>query len=127
MNAAELARSAYSNTKATIRTDRSTEYEVFARITQNLRTATDRGSPGFAALAAALHENRKLWAILASDVALENNPLPPQLRARIFYLAEFTEQHTRKVLAGNTSAEPLIDINTSVMRGLRGTSARASA
>jgi flagellar biosynthesis activator protein FlaF len=119
MNAAELARTAYSTSKTTIRTDRSTEYDVFARITQNIKTAMDSGRLGFPALATALHENRRLWSILASDVANEDNALPNQLRARIFYLAEFTELQSRKILADEASAQTLIDINTSVMRGLR--------
>ena len=46
--------------------------------------------------------------------------LPPALRAQLFYLYEFTDQHSRKVLAGNASIEVLVDINTAVMRGLRG-------
>ena len=45
--------------------------------------------------------------------------LPDDLRARIFYLAEFTDQHTRKVLNGRDTAGPLIEINTAIMRGLR--------
>ncbi len=119
MNAAELARSAYSSTKSTILTDRSTEYAVFARITQNIKAASSRGATGFPALVAALHENRKLWSILANDVADDDNRLPEQLRARIFYLAEFTDIQTQRILAGDASADALIDINTSVMRGLR--------
>jgi len=35
-----------------------------------------------------------------------------------FYLAEFTRTYSSRVLAG-ASADPLIDINTAVMRGLR--------
>jgi flagellar protein FlaF len=119
MNAAELARSAYSSTKSTILTDRGTEYAVFARITQNIKAASNRGSTGFPALVAALHENRSLWSILANDVADNDNQLPQQLRARIFYLAEFTNIQTQKILAGTASADALIDVNTSVMRGLR--------
>ncbi|NOX39541.1 MAG: flagellar biosynthesis regulator FlaF [Alphaproteobacteria bacterium] len=126
MNAAELARSAYASTKSTILTDRGTEYAVFSRITQNIKAASIRGSTGFPALVAALHENRKLWSILANDVADEENGLPEQLRARIFYLAEFTDFQTQKILAGEAAADALVDINTSVMRGLRNISEAVS-
>lgn len=78
-----------------------------------------RGEKGFADLAAALHDNRRLWTLLATSVADSKNELPQPLRAQIFYLAEFTLQHSQKVLEGNASAQILIDINTSVMRGLR--------
>ncbi len=120
MNTAALARSAYSNTRFTIRTDRGTEYDVLARITQNLKTAADRGKSGFPALVAALHENRELWTILAGDVADQGNGLPKTLRAQIFYLAEFTHAHTRKILHGDADIDAIVDINTAVMRGLRG-------
>jgi len=126
MNAAQLARSAYASALAPIRTDRGTEYEVIARITHNISAAMALGKTGFASLASALHDNRKLWTILAADVAESDNGLPKQLRAQIFYLARFTEIHTRKILAGDATADPLVDINTSVMRGLR-TSGRATS
>lgn len=122
MNTAEMARSAYSSSRPTIRTERSTEYDVFARVTQNIKTAAEQGKTGFSALVSALHDNRKLWRILALDVVDENNALPDTLRARILYLAEFTDIHTGRVLAGNALADALIDVNTSIMRGLRKTS-----
>jgi len=65
-----------------------------------------------------MHENRQMWLILATDVAHEDNGLTKELRAQIFYLAEFTELHTAKVLRGQASAEPLIEINTAILRGL---------
>lgn len=119
MNVAELARSAYSTTRSNIRTDRQAELDAFSHVTSDLRRAGALGKSGFSALVAALHANRKLWRILALDVASEDNALPRQLRAQIFYLAEFTEMHTRKVLGGNATADALIDINTNVMSGLR--------
>jgi flagellar biosynthesis activator protein FlaF len=120
MNAQQMARTAYSTSRPSIRTDRSTEYDVFARITQNIKAASDKGKNGFSALVSALHENRNLWRILALDVADDDNALPEQLRARILYLAEFTDLHTRRILSHEADAASLIEINTSIMRGLRG-------
>jgi flagellar protein FlaF len=117
VTALQHARTAYAPAAAPIRTPRSTEYELFARITHRLRK-TEGGT--FAALAAALHENRRLWTILAADVASDGNRLPGALRAQIFYLAEFTRQHSDKVLAGEAGTDPLIEINTAIMKGLRG-------
>ena len=57
---------------------------------------------------------------MATQVADAKNALPQGLRAQIFYLAEFTLQHSRKALSGGASVRPLIEINTAVMRGLRG-------
>ena len=71
------------------------------------------------ALIEALHENRILWNTLAADVALPENALPEDLRARIFYLAEFTAQHTRKVLRNEDTAVPLLEVNAAILGGLR--------
>jgi len=119
VNATTLAKTAYSAPGQPTRTARGNEYELFARITHRLKAAMALGEAGFSTLARALHENRRLWTTLAADVADPGNQLPAPLRARIFYLAEFTSQHTRKVLAGSSGAEVLVDINTAIMRGLR--------
>ena len=73
----------------------------------------------FNKLAHALYENQKLWRKLAMDVAHPDNLLPDELRARLIYLAEFTEHHTRKVLARTDTAIPLVEVNTSILRGLK--------
>jgi flagellar protein FlaF len=85
-----------------------------------MRRAARAGRKAFPDLVAALHDNRRLWTILAVEVADEANALPRDLRARIFYLAEFIAQHTPKVLTREAGAEALIEINTAIMRGLRG-------
>lgn len=119
MNAMNMAKTAYATNQAPIRTPRSTEYEAFARVTRRMKSAAELGRTGFSQLAAALHTNRQLWTMLAADVAEQGNALPQDLRARIFYLAEFTAQHTRKVLNGNDDVVVLLEINMAVMRGLR--------
>lgn len=119
MNASTLAKKAYANPEQPTRTPRGTEYELFARITHRLKMAAKDNAGNFAALAQAIFENRRLWTALASDVAMPGNGLPDALRARLFYLNEFTQVHSRKVLAGEASAEVLVDINTAIMRGLR--------
>ncbi|MDE0591363.1 flagellar biosynthesis regulator FlaF [Halocynthiibacter sp. C4] len=119
MNAIQRAKSAYGTTRETIRTPKSIEFEAFARISHSLKSAEEKGKKGFNSLVQALDTNRKLWTILAADVAEEKNPLPQELKARIFYLAEFTNLHTRKVLKREASAQVLIEINMSIMRGLK--------
>ncbi|AXX99618.1 flagellar biosynthesis regulatory protein FlaF [Profundibacter amoris] len=117
MNAFNMAKTAYANSSAPTRTPRSIEYDAFARITHRLKSASQGDS--FTALAAALHENNKLWTLLAADVSDKDNALPESLRGRIFYLFEFTAQHGRKVLHKEASVDVLVDINTAIMRGLR--------
>ncbi len=113
------AQSAYRQIAAPTRTLRGIEHEVMARITHRLKAASVQGASDFPEFVAALHENRQLWSTFAIAVADPANPLPQELRARIFFLAEFTLSHTGKVLSESADAAPLIDINTSVMRGLR--------
>jgi flagellar protein FlaF len=119
VTALDLARTAYASPGTPARTLRGIEYDVFARITRRLRSVQRAGARDFPALAGALHDNRQLWSALAADVAESGNGLPGPLRAQLFYLYEFTDQHSAKVLEGTASLEVLIDINTAVMRGLR--------
>ena len=114
MNTSLLAQNAYAPHSTSIRTHQSIEYDAFAKVTSALKKAE-----ASADRAQALHQNRSLWTILASDVADPDNELPASLRAQIFYLAEFTSQHTRKVLKNEADAAVLIDINMAVMGGLR--------
>jgi len=118
VNALDMARTAYSNTAAPTRTTRGTEYEVFARITHRLRAASLHKKTAYATFVRALNDNRRLWTLLASDVADSENSLPEDLRAQIFYLAEFTLKHTSDVLSKKADVEALVEINTAVMRGL---------
>lgn len=119
MYATTLAKTAYANSTQPVRTARGMEFELFARVTRRLKQATDAGAAQFPALAEAIYDNRKLWTVLAADVADPANNLPAELRARLFYLNEFTQSHSRKILSGQGSADVLVDINTAIMRGLR--------
>ncbi len=117
MNAYAQAQQAYAPTKSPMRIGRSAEIELISQVTSHLRAADKPGIP-FARLAEALHDNRMMWAHFGASVADKDNALPADLRARLFYLAEFTDTHTRRILAGDASAGPLIDINSAVLRGL---------
>ena len=113
------AHAAYARPEAPQRNYRALEYDLLARATKALSNAqTDKAE--YAKLLAALDENQKLWSTLAADVAEPGNGLPQLLRAQLFYLYEFTAQHSRAVREKGASVEVLIDINTAVMRGLRG-------
>ena len=119
MNAQSQAQRAYSVASAPTRTSRNLEYDAVARITHRIRSADQKGAEGFQNLAEALHDNKKLWNIFAIDVADAGNRLPRELKAQIFYLAEFTSQHTSKVLARQAGVAPLLEINTAILHGLR--------
>ena len=115
-----VARAFYGRPEAPQKTPRALEYDLLARITQRLSVAWAARRENYAALMTALDENLRLWSTLAADVAEPGNGLPSKLRAQLFYLYEFTAQHSRAVRANEGSVEVLVDINTAVMRGLRG-------
>ena len=114
-----MAQRAYSARISPVQSPWRTEYDLFAQVTHRLTQAARLGKSGFAALAEAIHDNRELWTTLAVDVADSDNGLPEDLRAQIFYLAEFTQVHSRLVLKKQASVVPLIEINAAIMRGLR--------
>lgn len=108
-----MAQAAYATATTELNAPRDAEYEAFARVTHALKSAAnDRDR------IVALHDNRRLWTILARDVVQDGNTLPDRLRADILKLAEFTSLQTSKVMRNQAAPDVLIEINTSVMRGL---------
>ena len=112
-------RAAYGNPAAT-RTPRDAEYSAFARVTGRLREAHDAGKGSFPALCQAVLDNSRLWGMLEDDLVDDRNQLPPTLRAQLVSLAAFVRRHGMAVVGRRASADALIDINTAIMKGLRG-------
>lgn len=94
------------------------EVEIILRVTRRLKNARAARQENFPEFASALQDNRKLWITLASDVANAQNELPQDLRARLFYLAEFVQAHSSEVLKNGADVTPLLDINLALLRGL---------
>lgn len=124
MISTSLAQTAYAASATPVRTERGTEYAAFQKVTARLNQAQRDGAP-MTERATALHDNRKLWTILASDLADGGNELPQGLRAQLFYLAEFSLLQSRKALNDAAALGALVEINTAVMRGLSGQEAAA--
>ncbi|WP_425071563.1 flagellar biosynthesis regulator FlaF [Sagittula sp. S175] len=120
MNAQTQALRAYAQNARTTQTPRGTEYELIARVTHRIKAAAEGGPMAYPKLVEALSDNQRLWTMLAIDVADERNALPQDLRARIFYLAEFVQQQTSKVLTRKGRITPLLEINAAVLKGLGG-------
>jgi flagellar protein FlaF len=118
VNASQLARQAYAPTSFPLKSERAIEAQIVGQVTARLRAAAQAADTNFPAFVSALHDNRRMWVILATDVADTDNGLTKELRAQIFYLAEFTDHHTAKVLRGEADSDALIEVNTAVLRGL---------
>jgi flagellar protein FlaF len=119
VNTILTAQRGYSANVSLTQTNRRAEYDLVANLTYRLRETAIDARKRYPDYVQALHDNRKLWNALAVDVADANNTLPSTLRARVFYLAEFTTLHTRKILQNGASIVPLLEINMAVLRGLK--------
>jgi len=119
LNAYSNAQKGYGKASAQIRTPKGLEFEAFARVTRKLKLSFDNPRTGYGHLAEALFENRRLWNLLAGEVAQQDNALPQGLRSQIFYLSEFTNHHSRKVLSNTATLGALIEVNVAIMRGLK--------
>ncbi|MBC9246184.1 flagellar biosynthesis regulator FlaF [Paracoccus sp. 11-3] len=101
-----------------VRTARDAEYDVISRVTRMLRQAslTDRSID----TVQAVHKNNELWTLLATDLADPGNALPDETKAGLLSLAAFSLRQGHSILAGQGAVDALIDINMSIMKGLRG-------
>ncbi|MFA8386145.1 MAG: flagellar biosynthesis regulator FlaF [Pelagibaca sp.] len=106
----------YSSTP--IKSTKDTEIEIILETTRRLKRADEMRDTDFPTFVSALQDNRKLWITLAANVADSQNRLPRELRAKIFYLSEFVQAYTRKILTEELSSYPLFDINVAILRGL---------
>jgi flagellar protein FlaF len=118
VNVSALANTAYAPSAAGVQSPREIEYRMMARVTGALMAAQD--ARNHVMMAQALTDNVRLWTAFATDVASPDNALPQSLRKSVAELAVFTLRHTLKVYAGEARVDALIDINQSVMKGLRG-------
>ncbi|MCF6444689.1 flagellar biosynthesis regulator FlaF [Nereida sp. MMG025] len=119
MSSTSLAYQSYGEAPQSSPSPRSVEAMAFARITRMLQNIPKAGPARYPSLVDALHMNKKLWSLLAYSVAQDENQLPAQLKARILSLALFTERHTKEVLDNEADLTALIEVNQSVLRGLK--------
>lgn len=114
-----IGKNGYANSTRQTGTPRDIEYQVLLRITGRL-SHVRTGRCAFPEMVEALDENLRFWRTVAIDVHDDDNSLPVQLRAQLFYLFEFTHVHSPKVMRGEADISALIDINKAVLAGLKG-------
>ena len=110
---------AYQAARSRAETPRSAEFRLLSQITGEMMDADTAGMKG-AMLAPALHRNREMWSVFATDCGATGNGLPPELRAQIISLGLWVERFTSDVITGREKVEPLIELNRTIMEGLRG-------
>jgi flagellar protein FlaF len=110
---------AYQNAAERAETPRETEYRLFGEVTRSLMAAAAVSVDDLQTRATALDWNRRLWSTLASDCSRGDNGLPVGVRAQIISLSLWVNRHTSAVMRKEESFQPLIDVNRSIMEGLR--------
>lgn len=118
-----LAKNAYHESTRTTASPRAVERQLLSRLTTAIVVAQKNRKDDQASFIRALGKNLEFWTVVATDVASDSNQLPVELRSQLFYLFEFTQHYTRKLMSdddGKFDAEPLIDINQNIIRGLQG-------
>jgi len=124
MNTSEMAKKGYANTQKQMGSDTELELKIFTDITGRLAGATISEPGGLSKLATALHDNARLWNLIFLDLTNPKNRLDAELKKGLIYLAEFTRQHTTKVLQGEGEPAILIEINKNIISGKRNYFAR---
>jgi flagellar protein FlaF len=114
-----MAVTAYQKAQQAVDNSRSTEYRLFGQVTGALMDAKNAGMRG-PKLVDAIDWNRRMWSTFAVDCMDTANGLPRELRAQIVSLSLWVNKYSSEVVQQGASLEPLIDVNRSVMQGLRG-------
>ena len=121
---------AYRKTVAVTSTGRNLEANVLTRAAQHLKDCQARwGQEGHAdRLETALRINQRVWTILQSELARDDNPLPVQIRTDILRLSLFIDKRIIDIMAvpASDKLDAIIRININIAEGLRG-SDRVSA
>ncbi|HUB46834.1 MAG TPA: flagellar biosynthesis regulator FlaF [Acetobacteraceae bacterium] len=112
------AAAAYGSVIRQTEDPRDIEYRVFEQITSAMQAVASPGT-NFATKIRAVHRNRELWQTLAADLAASENALPEELRAGLLNLAIWVTRETDRVMHNGVPLHDLIEINYSIMRGLR--------
>ena len=109
---------AYQKAQAAAESPRGSEYRLFGQVTGALIEAQRAGLTGNR-LVDALDWNRRLWTTLAADCLDEGNKLTREVRAQIVSLSIWVGKYSSQVAQEGAPLEPLIDVNRTVMQGLK--------
>jgi len=119
MSTASLARQAYQTSAHVAPTPKAIEADAFQRVTTLLKNSRETNNTTFGDTVQAVHMNKRLWSLLASALAEDQNALPQDLKVGLLNLALFTERQCKDVLSGESPVDAMIEINQAVLSGLK--------
>lgn len=120
MSSSTIATRRYQSLGEHTRSAKDLEYDVILGVTREMSQNSAKSKTDFPAFVKTLNKNERLWIAIGTQVADPDNQLEPNLRARLFYLAEFVVHQTSQVLKGKAGIESLVETNVAVLRGLKG-------
>jgi flagellar protein FlaF len=106
---------AYRRRKEAAETPRELERRAFTTAIGKLIEGKEKGGR---ALIEACYLNHQLWTTLAVDLALPDNALSEELKARLISISIWVQRYTPQVMHGAASPDPLISVNRSILEGL---------
>ncbi len=74
----------------------------------------------------ALNKTHQLWSLLVRDLAGDENKLPAPLKEQLISLGFWAMNYSRKAIGSDLSVQPLIDVNTNILEGLRAQNANVA-
>lgn len=116
-----LAVKAYGEVRNRTADNKSLEHALFRQITDGLMEAETLEKSDAAKWADAVNRNLELWTVLTTDLLHPENHLPEATRKSLLELSVFVRRHSMQVLSGDAQVTDLIEINESIMHGLKAT------
>ena len=107
--------SAYRRQKEAAEMPRELERRAFTTTIGKLLEGKEKGGRQ---LIEACYLNQQLWTALLTDLALPQNELPADLKARLISIGIWVHRYTLRVMNGNASIDPLISVNRNILEGL---------
>ena len=110
--------SAYRKAQNVTESSRDIEYRLLAQVTGALIDANAADTPLAKRFDVVLW-NRNVWAVLREDLLDPRNQLPKELKLSLVSLSIWVEKETFTILDGQRELDALIDVNKSIMDGLK--------
>lgn len=114
-----LAQKAYGEVRNRTADNKSLEHALFQQITDGLIAAKDLEKTDPSTWADAVNRNLELWTLLATDLLHPENQLNEVTRKSLLELSIFVRRSSMKILSGEGEIADLIEINESIMGGLK--------
>ncbi len=114
-----LAVKAYGEVRNRTADNKSLEAALFEQITDGMIDAENLEQDNPAKWADAVNRNLELWTALTTDLLNPDNQLPAATRKSLLELSVFVRRASMQVLSGGGELSDLIEINQSIMQGLK--------